>query len=99
MWERSEVSGVEVGPNGHAQEHLIQFYDVGIGGDGLRAPMDGLKNPHQKFLAHHDSPEVWKDNVLTLVWEDKPIAFVIKSKQVAEKYKHYFEYIWKAAKK
>ena len=42
---------------------------------------------------------IWKDNVLTLVWQDKPIAFVIKSKQVEEKYKEYFEYIWKSAKK
>lgn len=64
MWERSELSGVEIERSGHARKHTIQFYDVGIGGDGLRAPIEGLTNPYQKFLAHHDSPEVWKDNVL-----------------------------------
>jgi HTH-type transcriptional regulator, sugar sensing transcriptional regulator len=40
---------------------------------------------------------IWKDNVLTLIWNDKPLAFVIKSKQVAEKYTTYFNYIWKSS--
>ena len=38
---------------------------------------------------------IWKDKVLTLVWSETPIAFVIKSKQVADKYKEYFEHLWK----
>jgi HTH-type transcriptional regulator, sugar sensing transcriptional regulator len=42
---------------------------------------------------------IWKDNVLTLVWGDNPIAFVIKSEQVADKYRKYFEYLWEQAKK
>ncbi len=42
---------------------------------------------------------VWKDSVLTLVWEDKPVAFIIRSRQVAQKYKDYFEKEWKTAGK
>ncbi len=42
---------------------------------------------------------IWKDNILHSVWEDNPLAFVIKSKQVAEKYKRYFDDVWKSSKK
>ncbi len=64
MLERSVVSGMEVRPDGSETPHNVQYYDTGIGGDGLRGPEDGLANPYQKFLAHTDSPEVWKDGVL-----------------------------------
>ena len=64
MWERSEVAGIEIKPDGHQREHTIHFYDVGIGGDGLRGPEPGLDNPYQKFLAHKDAPEIWQDGVL-----------------------------------
>jgi len=63
IWERSEVTGVEITPDGR-REHSIHFYDVGIGGDGLRGPEAGLENTYQKFLAHKDSPEIWQDGVL-----------------------------------
>ena len=64
IWERSEIAGVEVSPDGRERPHTIHFYDVGIGGDGLRGPQPGLVNPFQKFLAHTDAPEVWQDGVL-----------------------------------
>ncbi len=64
MWERSELSGQELELDGELHDHSIQFYDVGVGGDGLRAPIEGLENPFQQFLAHTDSPEEWQDNVL-----------------------------------
>ncbi|MFN8611935.1 MAG: metallophosphoesterase [Vulcanimicrobiota bacterium] len=62
MMERSEVSGQEVAPDGTSHPHKLQVYDVGIGGDGLRGPEIG--NPWRKFLAHTDSPEVWRDGRL-----------------------------------
>jgi hypothetical protein len=31
---------------------------VGIGGDGLRGPVPGVENPHRRFLAHDDAPEI-----------------------------------------
>jgi len=64
MWERSLISGVEVYPNGSEVDHSIHFYDVGIAGDGLRAPVQGINNPYQQFLVHNDVPEVWQDGVL-----------------------------------
>ena len=44
--------------------HRIHFYDVGIGGDGLRGPSEGFDNPYRQFLAHDDVPEVWNGKQL-----------------------------------
>lgn len=59
MLERSVVHGDEVLPHGGSRLQEIHYYDVGIGGDGLRGPGEGFDNPYRKFLAHDDSPEVW----------------------------------------
>ena len=64
MLERSFVEGEEVRPHGAAVAHSIHFYDVGIGGDGLRGPSKAFDNPHRKFLAHDDVPEVWENGRL-----------------------------------
>jgi 3',5'-cyclic AMP phosphodiesterase CpdA len=64
MFERSEVTGTEQLPNGTMRPHTLQVYDVGVGGDGLRGPTPGVENPLQKFLAHKNSPEIWKGNHL-----------------------------------
>lgn len=59
MQERSLVTGTETLPNGTTLPHAIHFYDVGMGGDGLRGPAEGYDNPYRQFLAHQDLPEVW----------------------------------------
>ncbi|HER10122.1 MAG TPA: hypothetical protein ENO20_14555 [Bacteroides sp.] len=64
MWERSEVPGLEMDPDGEGKEHTIHFYDVGMGGDGLRGPYEGTDNPFQRFLVHRDVPEIWQDGIL-----------------------------------
>ena len=48
----------------HALVDGVHYFDVGIAGDGLRGPQEGLDNPHRVFLAHHDAPEVWQDGRL-----------------------------------
>ncbi|MCK5682806.1 metallophosphoesterase [bacterium] len=63
MYERSFRSGIEILSDGTKRNHSIQYYDVGIGGDGLRPPFNN-SNPYQKFLAYKDSPEIWKNNKL-----------------------------------
>lgn len=62
MFERSEVQGTEVLPDGSERPHTLQVYDVGVAGDGLRGPE--VDNPYSKFLAFRDAPEVWRDGVL-----------------------------------
>jgi len=53
------VPGVESLPNGSERPHQIHFFDVGMGGDGLRGPSKNADNPFRKYLAHTDHPEVW----------------------------------------
>lgn len=62
MFERSEVDGVEELPNGSTRPHRLHVYDVGVGGDGLRAADND--NPWRKFLAQEAAPEVWQDGEL-----------------------------------
>jgi hypothetical protein len=51
MYEHSIVEGVH-------------YYDVGIGGDTLRGPEEGVVNDRQIFIAHDHAPEHWNGNVL-----------------------------------
>lgn len=64
IWERSVISGVESSPGQGEISHVIHFYDVGIGGDGLRGPSAGWYNPFQQFMVHKDVPEVWENGIL-----------------------------------
>lgn len=64
IWERSEIHGSEIDPEGNEIDHTIQFYDVGTGGDGLRGSVAGTDNPFQKFLVHTDVPEIWEEGIL-----------------------------------
>jgi hypothetical protein len=64
MFERSELYGLENRANSLPRRHTVHFYDVGVGGDGLRGPQSGLVNPYQAFLAHSYSPEIWRDGIL-----------------------------------
>jgi 3',5'-cyclic AMP phosphodiesterase CpdA len=64
LLERSLVTGTESLPDGSTRAHRIHFYDVGIGGDGLRGPSEGFDNPYRQFLAHDDVPEVWNGKQL-----------------------------------
>jgi hypothetical protein len=62
--------GVKAVFSGHDEmyEHSIvdgiHFYDVGIGGDGLRGADFGADGYTRRFLAHADAPEVWAGDVL-----------------------------------
>ena len=38
---------------------------------------------------------LYGDYVANVMWLEKPLAFVVKHRQLAESYRKYFEYIWK----
>lgn len=61
MYEHSMLAGTEVTPAGVESAHEIHFFDIGIGGDGLRGPDKYVDNPYKVFLAHSDSPEVYSE--------------------------------------
>jgi len=41
---------------------------------------------------------IFKNHVMTMIWEEKPTAFVIKSRKNYQYYKEFFEDLWKTAK-
>lgn len=57
---------------------------------GMRIRFTNQKLPIGTFI--------FKNHVMTIVWEEKPTAFVIKSKKNYECYKEFFEDIWRTAK-
>ncbi len=42
---------------------------------------------------------IFKGHVMHIIWEEKPTAFVIKSRKNYQYYKEFFEDLWKTAKK
>lgn len=42
---------------------------------------------------------IYGNNTVIIIWGEIPIATLIHSKDVAESYRHYFELLWKIAKK
>jgi hypothetical protein len=48
----------------HSFADGVHYFDVGIGGDGLRAPYPGQFNDKQIFVADDHAPERWRGNVL-----------------------------------
>jgi len=40
---------------------------------------------------------IFKDNILNVLWNEKPAAFLIKSKENAERWKLFFDEQWKIA--
>ena len=62
--------GVRAVFSGHDElyEHSIvegvHYFCVGIGGDGLQGPQEGVVNERQIFIAHDHAPEHWRGNVL-----------------------------------
>ncbi|MGV8168506.1 MAG: TrmB family transcriptional regulator [Candidatus Nanoarchaeia archaeon] len=41
---------------------------------------------------------IFKDRVMTMLFEDEPVVFLMKSKKMHDRYKEYFEEVWSSAK-
>ena len=55
-----------------------------------------------KFLEKYTSPAltyIYGDKIAIIIWSEEPTAFLIQSKQAAESYTNYFNFLWKIAKK
>lgn len=42
---------------------------------------------------------LYQDNVLIIMWSANPLAILIRGKEIHDSYKHFFEMLWKLAKK
>ena len=49
-----------------------------------------------KILSGLNVIYIYGDSVANVVWLEKPVAFVIKHKVLANNYRRYFEYLWKS---
>lgn len=63
MIEHSQIAGTEILPDGTSRRHLLNVYDLGTGGDGLRGKVS-VENPYEVFRPFKDQPEVWENGVL-----------------------------------
>lgn len=52
-----------------------------------------------KILSGLNVIYIYGDRVANVLWLEKPLAFVIKHKTLANNYRKYFEYLWKITKK
>ena len=43
--------------------------------------------------------DVFQDYVYIFLWEEKPFVFMIKDKEIAERFRNYFKLLWCMAKK
>jgi len=61
-----------------------------------------LKNAQMKYLPEkYSNPvaiNIYGDKTAIILWAKKPMAIVIKNKDITEGYKKYFELMWKIAK-
>ncbi|VVC00162.1 Sugar-specific transcriptional regulator TrmB [uncultured archaeon] len=53
---------------------------------------------HKEFVNQLSTTMVYDPNVAIIIWKENPIGIVIKSPEVAESYKRYFEMLWANAK-
>jgi sugar-specific transcriptional regulator TrmB len=56
-------------------------------------------NPRYTDLILPTGIFIYENKVMSVVWGEEPTAFVISSKANAERYREFFEYIWKIARR
>lgn len=69
-----------------------------IGKDRRKEPYTEVKYMPRGFFSP-TAMNIYKDYVLLLVWEEKPIVFLIKNERIATSFKQYFKFLWNLAKK
>ncbi|MBW2990770.1 hypothetical protein KY348_03630 [Candidatus Woesearchaeota archaeon] len=76
----------------------------GVGTREYQKSKDFEKPPSFMDLRFVDFPlpsmvDIYQDKVLITSWTEKPLAYLIHSKEISKNFKKYFETVWKSAKK
>jgi len=62
-----------------------------------------IKNREMRYLPlRYETPAttwIFGDNIAIILWYETPIAFVMRSKEVADSYRKFFTILWEGAKK
>ena len=53
----------------------------------------------EKTISPYTTTFIYGEKVAIFIWLEQPIIFVIESKELAESYRLYFEFLWEIAKK
>ena len=56
-------------------------------------------NMRYTSLPFPENMSIVENNVFIVSWEEKPVSFLIKSKQIADSYRRLFNQIWNLSKK
>jgi HTH-type transcriptional regulator, sugar sensing transcriptional regulator len=89
----------------HLRRKLLKIPVKIIYNEKLRNKKAKAKFPilEMKFNSKmHDTPAttwIYGDKVAIVVWSTKPVATLIRSKEVANSYKQFFDILWKTSKK
>ena len=63
IMEHSRISGVETLPDGTTRSTVLNIFDMGTAGDGLRGrKITNEANRYEVFRAHKDAPEIYDQN-------------------------------------
>lgn len=82
----------------------IGVHQLGIAPESLREITLAKEFPKSVVNERYiDSPIpgnicTYKDRTLIIIWSTHPMAIFINSKEVADNFKAYFEFLWKVAK-
>lgn len=68
-----------------------------IGKDREKEPFTRVKYLPKGYITPA-AMSIFKDYVIQWVWKEKPVIFVIKSKEVNESFRNYFKLLWDTAK-
>ena len=98
-----EIMGSPFWENYNLKRNSNKIHVKMVFNESLRAWSQVIKNPKTKvkFLKHNFEPLsetiIYGDKVAIFVWSEKPIATLIKDKNLAQSYKQYFNLLWKQA--
>ena len=63
IMEHSSISGTETLPDGTTRPYVLNVFDMGTAGDGLRGKQIAKEaNKYERFRAQKDSPEIYDQN-------------------------------------
>ena len=63
-----------------------------------KLPLSEIKALPKEYITPA-AVNVYGDKTATIVWGNKPVAFVVENKEYADSFRNYFEMLWKLAKK
>jgi len=62
-----------------------------------KVPLSQIKFLPEKYIGP-TAIDIYGDNVALILWSEKPLALIMRNKEIADSYRNFFELMWKTAK-